>query len=153
MRRVNKTSLSSRTSVLLRGNEGTSLVLVSIIAIIVITAVIVLRISTSALWASADKQLNQDRAYEVATSLATSMDYMITSENAHAPADYVTGGPVPVSGLPDATVDVTMTTTTTSGTDYYVLSVTAKVAGAEYTYTATYYANVVAGTTTYKRAY
>ncbi|MCR5616598.1 MAG: hypothetical protein K6F45_10595 [Saccharofermentans sp.] len=139
MRRVNKTSLSSRTSVLLRGNEGTSLVLVSIIAIIVITAVIVLRISTSALWASADKQVYQDQAYELATSMGESVDTLIgkgkinlssicTDDDIHQiAADSNTG-------IPNSDIAVTVRL----NGDLYEVVTTAHVARATYVYTATY---------------
>ena len=64
MRRYNKTSLFKRTSGILRDNEGTSLVLVSIIAIIIITGVVILHVTTSSLWASADLQKYQDQEFD-----------------------------------------------------------------------------------------
>lgn len=74
MRRDN---IFRRTSRILGGNEGASLVLVAVLATIVLTAVIVLRIATNSFMASANRQLNQDQAYELAASLGSSIDVLI----------------------------------------------------------------------------
>jgi len=74
----NKTSLIRRTGSILRDNEGTSLLLVAVIAILIITGVVILRVSTSSLWAAADKQQYQDRAYVMASSMGDSLDVLIT---------------------------------------------------------------------------
>jgi hypothetical protein len=146
MKRIRKAL--SRTGVydILRSNEGASLVLVSIIAIIIITGVIILRITTSSLWASADKQAYQDQAYELATSMGESVDYLILN------------GKVPLStictstdtsytivtddtpGLPNSKVIVSVTKTG-DDTGVYEVRVQADVAQATYIYTATYTGN------------
>ena len=77
MKRKNKTSLIDRSSDILRGNEGASIVLVTIIAVIILTCIIVLRVTTSTLWASADKQYNQDQAYMLATTMGATIESLI----------------------------------------------------------------------------
>lgn len=74
MRRDN---IFKRTARILGNNEGASLVLVAVLATIVLTAVIVLRIATNSFMASANRQLNQDQAYELAASLGSSIDVLI----------------------------------------------------------------------------
>ena len=77
MRRIRRDSLIKRTAGILRDNAGASLLLVSIMAIIVLTAVVILRVSTSTFLASSSRQLNQDQAYELAASLGESIDILI----------------------------------------------------------------------------
>ena len=77
MKRMRRDNIFRRTSKILGGNEGASLVLVAILATIVLTAVIVLRIATNSFMASANRQLNQDQAYELAASLGSSIDVLI----------------------------------------------------------------------------
>lgn len=52
--------------------------LVSILAIIVLSAVLILRIATTSFMASSNRQLNQDQAYELAASLGSSIDILIS---------------------------------------------------------------------------
>lgn len=73
----NKTKFRSRVSSILRENEGTSIVLVTIIAVLIIVGVVILRVSTSSLWASADKQYNQDQAFLMATTMGDSIDALV----------------------------------------------------------------------------
>ena len=77
MKKVRNDNLIKRTAHILSNNEGASLVLVSILAIIVLTAVVILRITTSTFMASSNRQLNQDQAYELAASLGESIDILI----------------------------------------------------------------------------
>lgn len=77
MKRVRRDNLIKRTAQILSNNEGASLVLVSILAIIVLTAVVILRITSSTFMASSNRQLNQDQAYELAASLGESIDILI----------------------------------------------------------------------------
>ena len=77
MKRMRRDNIFRRTSRILGGNEGASLVLVAVLATIVLTAVIVLRIATNSFMASANRQLNQDQAYELAASLGSSIDVLI----------------------------------------------------------------------------
>ena len=106
----------------LRDNGGASIVMVSIIALIIVTGVIVLRITTSSLWASADKQYNQDQAYVAATSLGEVIDGLLSE-----------GDPLPddVDGLPVSFNQV-------GDSDYYTLEITASYGDASYTYCANY---------------
>ena len=80
MRRISKTSAGRRAAHILKSNDGASIVLVSIIAILVITAVVILRMSTSSLMAGSDKQYRQDQAYMMATSMGASLDNLIVTK-------------------------------------------------------------------------
>ncbi|MBR1797500.1 MAG: hypothetical protein IJ757_05790 [Clostridiales bacterium] len=134
MTRISKTTLTDKTASLLRGNEGTSLVLVSIIAIIIITGVIILRVTTSALWASADKQYNQDQAYMLATSLGESLDEAILDSNSGINLAEIGTVNDTAPGMAKGTVTIQVTS---SGSNYN-LEVRAEVANATYVYTAVY---------------
>ena len=78
MRRIEKMTIGRRAEGILRDNEGASLVLITVIAIIILTSVVILRVTTSTLWASADKQRTQDKAYVEATTMGASIDYLIS---------------------------------------------------------------------------
>ncbi len=52
--------------------------LVAVIAIIVLTSVVALRVATTTFMASANRQYNQDQAYELAASLGASIDVLIS---------------------------------------------------------------------------
>ena len=80
MKCYNKTSIIKRTKSILRDNEGTSLLLVAVIAILIITGVVILRVTTTSLWASADKQQYQDKAYVMASSMGESLDKLIVDD-------------------------------------------------------------------------
>ena len=154
MKRTNKTRLVNRSAAILRGNDGASIVLVTIIAILIISGVVILRTATSALWASADKQLNQDQAYEMATSMGNSLDVLIVKDHkikldTIAPADGE-GILIPqtnISELPDGTIKATVSNNADSG--IYTVNVTVNVAQASYTYTAKY----TGSGNSYKRQY
>ena len=77
MRRNRRDNLIKRTAAILGNNEGASLVLVSILAIIVLMSVVILRLATTTFMASSNRQLNQDQAYELAASLGSSIDALI----------------------------------------------------------------------------
>ena len=77
MRRIRRDNLIKRTTAILGNNEGTSLVLVSILAILVLMSVVILRLATTTFMASSNRQLNQDQAYELAASLGASIDELI----------------------------------------------------------------------------
>ena len=141
MRRKFKTGIGKRVSAVMRGNEGTSIVLVTIISILIITGVIILRTTTSALWASADKQLYQDQAYEMATSMGNSLDVLIVSEKQIDLATISQGSGSIISltnidSLPNGSIEATVTENTTN--HIYTVKVEAKVAKASYVYTAKY---------------
>lgn len=140
MKCINKTSCIKRAVGILRDNEGTSLVLVTIIAIIILTGIVILRVATSSLWASADKQLNQDQAYQAATSFGESIDKLIDSGDFKLDT-YTTATPVSIAStsipqLGNATLEAFATGNPSNGD--VTITVTAKVADAEYVYTAVY---------------
>ena len=88
MRRIRRDNLFKRTTAVLGNNEGASLVLVSILAILVLMSVIILRLATTTFMASSNRQLNQDQAYELAASLGSSIDALI--ENGDYDLDAIT---------------------------------------------------------------
>ena len=154
MKHIDKTKETNHIIAIIRCNEGASLVLVSIIAILVLSAILILRTTTSAMWASANKQLNQDQAYEMATSLGNSIDVLIT--NKKIPLDTINEGTGYIfnntsdTGLPNSSIEATVTTITDStNKTYYVVTVTATAADATYIYTARYTGSGVS----YKRQY
>ncbi len=153
MRRINRNNLIKRTAQILRNNEGASMVLVSVLAIIVLTAVVVLRVATTTFMASTNRQLNQDQAYELAASLGESINLLIEEDKFLiydvTLDEYVTDSDTGVTtyyktiynqngfeGLPDASV-VAIVTETGDGSGR-ILEVTADVGSAEYIYTREY---------------
>ena len=153
MRKINRNNLIKRTAQILRNNEGASMVLVSVLAIIVLTAVVVLRVATTTFMASTNRQLNQDQAYELAASLGESINLLIEEDKFLiydvTLDEYVTDSDTGVTtyyktiynqngfeGLPDASV-VAMVTETGDGSGR-ILEVTADVGSAEYIYTREY---------------
>lgn len=128
MRRKGKKTM--RNNYFLRGNEGSSIVLVTIIAIIIVTGIIILRVTTSSLWASADKQYNQDQAYIAATSLGEAIDGLL-NEGVLPPAS-IDGIPVVFTPVDDSEEYYTLTITTSYGNARYNYSATYKKAGTSY---------------------
>ena len=135
MKRMRKGKIIERTAKILGNNEGASLVLVSVLAIIVLTAVIILRVTTTTFMASANRQLNQDQAYELAASLGASLDVLINDGDLD-PADIIGTfySEDKFENMPNASVTATMT----DGTVVRTLTVTATVGKAQYTYTKEY---------------
>ena len=141
MRKIRRDNLIKRTREVLAGNEGASLVLVSILAIIVLTAVVVLRVTTSTFMASSNRQLNQDQAYELAASLGESIDILVErgdydiqkESSGNTIYSSVTNGDT-FTGMPDAKV-VAKVTDISGGKK---LTVTANVGAAEYVYVKDY---------------
>ena len=134
MRRV-ISKIKNRISEILRDNEGASLVLVSIISIIIVTSVIILRMTVSSLWASADRQYIQDQVYVASTTMGDAIDGLILTKELN---------------LGELAQNKTVTETTYDnmrvsamveevGTSTYKVSVTASLADAEYVYSAVYY--------------
>ena len=153
MRKINRNNLIKRAAQILRNNEGASMVLVSVLAIIVLTAVVVLRVATTTFMASTNRQLNQDQAYELAASLGESINLLIEEDKFLiydvTLDEYVTDSDTGVTtyyktiynqngfeGLPDASV-VAIVTETGDGSGR-ILEVTADVGSAEYIYTREY---------------
>lgn len=138
MKRKNKTSLIDRSSDILRGNEGASIVLVTIIAVIIITCIVILRVSLSTVMANSAKQYNQDQAYIMANSMGATIDSLIqdktlvlTNYNDVNGTTILTDTP---SEIPNASIEAKVTP---SGSGY-IVTVEAQVAAATYVYTAYY---------------
>ena len=130
MKRLNKTILTRRIKDVLGSSEGASIILVSIISILIITAVIILRITTSSLWASAGKQYNQDKAYMMATTLGESIEDLLNSGKL---TDLTT-----MNGKSETVEGADVTIAVVENGDYYTLTVTSTVAGSVYQYKAVY---------------
>jgi hypothetical protein len=140
MKLKRKTKLNKRLISVLQKNDGASLVLVAIIAVIIVAGVVVLRISTSALLASADKQMNQDRAYMIAVSLGDSIDKAIKNDKISDP--HILNGFDDSANLsnaiPDSEVKVRVEDHPSGMDVYTVITVSSRVADAEYEYKLTY---------------
>jgi hypothetical protein len=149
MRKINRNNLKGRITRILDNNDGASLVLVSVLAIIVLTAVVVLRVTTTTFMASANRQLNQDQAYELAASLGESIDLLISEgkydiNKVELPADVkkktiysLTNQDNKLEGLSrDASVKAVVSETEDG--KGRVLTVTANVGTAEYVFTREY---------------
>ncbi len=130
--------LIRRIKEILRSNEGASLVLVSILAIVVLTAVVLLRVTTTTYIASATKQLNQDQAYELAASMGESIDNLVNTGKLDinaVPAGDTIASQTGFEQLPDSSVTATVEKLS-SGSRMIV--VTAQVGDATYVYTKEY---------------
>ncbi len=137
MRRNRRDNLIKRTAAILGNNEGASLVLVSILAIIVLMSVVILRLATTTFMASSNRQLNQDQAYELAASLGSSIDALI--DEGKFSLDSITSDKKiyersSFSGMPNTSVTVEVDVEEHSKT----VIVTAKVKKAQYVYTKEY---------------
>ena len=138
MRKTSKTSAGLRAVHILKSNDGASIVLVSIIAILVITAVVILRMSTSSLMAGSDKQYRQDQAYMMATSMGASLDNLIVTKTIRLTNYTDPNGTVIITDSPTSIPNSSVTATVTPSGVGYVLQVEAKVAGETYIYSAYY---------------
>lgn len=117
-------------------NDGASIVLVTIIAILVITAVVILRMSTSSLLAGSDKQYRQDQAYMMATSMGASLDELISTKTIIL-TNYSTET-ILISDSPTTVPGATVTATVTPSGVGYILNVEATVGRETYIYSAYY---------------
>lgn len=140
MRRIRHDNLIKRTAEVLGSNEGASLVLVSVLAILVLVAVVILRLATTTFMASANRQLNQDQAYELAASLGASIDELIESgrynlDSVSSDRDIYSRSSF--SGLP---ANSSVTAKIDVEEHVKILVVTANVGKAQYVYTKEYYA-------------
>ena len=136
MRRIRRDNLIKKTAGILSNNDGASLLMVSIIAILVLSAVIILRISTTTFMASSTRQLNQDQAYELAASLGESIDILIAEgkcdiKDIDGTIYYQDTGFV---GMPDASVEAEVSNIEGGKK----LTVTSYVGKATYVYTKEY---------------
>lgn len=136
MKCISKTTRGNTVISILRGNEGASIVLVSIIAILIITSVVILRMVTSSLWASADKQYNQDQAYMLASSCGKSLDVHILAGKIDLDGFTFSDTNNLSSSLPNATLVASSSKREADG--LYVLTVTGQVGNSTYVYTALY---------------
>ncbi|MBE7072672.1 MAG: hypothetical protein E7383_07990 [Ruminococcaceae bacterium] len=138
LRQMGKTN--KKLSYVLRENEGASLVLVSIIAIIIITGIIVLRMTTNTLLASADKQQQQDQAYMIAVSLGDSIDKAMKNGDITDPhaLNGLDDSANTKYAIPNSEVRVTVKDYPSAMETYTVITVYSKVADAEYEYKLTY---------------
>lgn len=143
MRRIRRDNLIKRTAAILGNNEGASLVLVSILAILVLLSVVILRLATTTFMASSNRQLNQDQAYELAASLGSSIDALI--ENGDYDLDAITEDRLGDNNIyscnsfpdmPNSSVTVEVDVDADNHTK--TLIVTAKVKNAQYVYTKEY---------------
>ena len=129
-------AIKNRISEILRDREGASLVLVSIISIIIVTSVVILRITVSSLWASADRQYVQDQVYVAATSMGDAIDGLISTNQLDlnelaqnkTTSEETTQGNLRVTSIVEEV-----------GTNSYKVSVTATIADCEYVYSAVYF--------------
>lgn len=143
MKRIRCDKTKNRFATILCSNEGTSLVLVSVIAIIVLSAVVVLRLASSTFLASSNRQLNQDQAYELAASLGSSIDVLI-DEGKYSLTDVPDNKEIykrsSFSGLPkDSFVSAVVNEIKKDGKVVgKKLTITAHVGKAEYIYTKEY---------------
>ena len=142
MKRIQKSTLYRRTADILLNENGASIVFVSIIAIIIVTGVVILRITTSSLWASADKQHYQDRAYVMASSMGASVDALINDgvinlDNYEGKTDYQI--------FEDIVGTDKVTVTVTQSGNGYVIEAAADVPNSRYVYRAYYYKSDTTG--------
>ena len=71
---------------ILKSNRGSSLVLVSVLTVIIIALTVSLRIAAGMIMSSANDQLNQDQAYELAVSLGNSLESRIINPDTNTGA-------------------------------------------------------------------
>ena len=64
---------------ILKSNKGSSLILVAALTVVLIGVTVSLRILAGIIMASANQQLNQDQAYELATSLGNALEERIVN--------------------------------------------------------------------------
>ena len=123
----------------LRNREGASLVLVAIISIIIVTGVVILRITTGTLLASADKQLNQDQAYMMAVSLGDSIDKLVSEGKISDLSNLsINDSANTQSAIKNSSVSAVATEHHNGVDKYVIVTVSARVADAEYEYKLTY---------------
>ena len=143
MKRMRRDNLINRTAAILGNNEGASLVLVSILAILVLLSVVILRLATTTFMASSNRQLNQDQAYELAASLGSSIDALI--ENGDYDLDAITEDKMgddniyscnSFEDMPNSSVMVEVDVDENNHTKTIII--TAKVKNAQYVYTKEY---------------
>ena len=136
MDRMYKHTLYRRSADILHNEKGASIVFVSIIAIIVVTGVVILRVTSSSLWASANKQCYLDRAYVMATSLGSSIDVFINDKTINLESF---DGTAPYLLFSETVGNDKVTATVTKSGDGYLIEVKADIPNSVYVYRAYYY--------------
>ena len=135
---------------ILKSNRGSSLVLVSVLTVIIIALTVSLRIAAGMIMSSANDQLNQDQAYELAVSPGNSLESRIINPNTNTGAAAgleLTDGAELVDmtgfdGMPEAKVKAVVSK---DGADRYVLTVTSNVGKAKYIWTGIYKGSLAKG--------
>ena len=143
MKCMRKSTIYRRSSDILHSKNGTSIVFVSIIAILVLTGVVILRVTSSSLWASADKQYAQDKAYMMATSLGESIDALI--DDGTLVLDVYEGANNIIIFEENFSNDK-VTAMVTQSDNGYLIEVKADIPNAIYVYRAFYYKSETTGT-------
>ena len=134
----------------LKSNRGSSLVLISALTVIIIALTVSLRIAAGMIMSSANNQLNQDQAYELAVSLGNSLESRIINPDANTGAaaglELIDGDKLvdmsDFDGLPKSNVTAEVKK---DGTDRYVLTVTSKVGSASYIWKGIYKGSAAKG--------
>ena len=122
--------------------------LISALTVIIIALTVSLRIAAGMIMASANNQLNQDQAYELAVSLGNSLESRIINPDGDKATGLVLNAGdklVDMSdfdGLPKSNVTAEVKK---DGTDRYVLTVTSKVGSASYIWKGIYKGSAAKG--------
>ena len=143
MRYKHKHIAYRRSADILQSKDGASIVFVSIIAIIILAGVVILRITSSSLWASADKQYAQDKAYLMATSLGESIDGLV-DDGSLVLESYK--GMNQTEIFKEKSSNETVIATVSYSEDGYLVEVKADIPNAIYVYRAFYYKSETTGT-------
>ncbi|MBR3514775.1 MAG: hypothetical protein IKO10_00345 [Lachnospiraceae bacterium] len=141
----------------LKSNKGSSLILVAALTVVIIGITVSLRILAGIIMASANQQLNQDQAYELATSLGNALEERIvnqgddgkpllnletyvssTEPTAEKQVMYRSG----FMGMPDATVDAEVKK---DAAGRFILTVKSNVGKATYLWTGIYQLDTTKG--------
>ncbi len=137
-------------SKVLKSNKGSSLVLISALTVIIIALTVSLRITAGMIMASANNQLNQDQAYELAVSLGNSLESRIinpdTDTGAATGLELIDGDSLVsmsgFEGMPNAMVEAVVNK---EDADRYVLTVTSNVGRATYIWKGIYKGSAAKG--------
>ena len=126
---------------IIKSNKGTSLVLVAALTVVIVALTVALRVAAGVIMASANQQLNQDQAYELATSLGDSLEEKILNPSGTDKTGLELVDNTKLvdmsgfDGMPEASV-IAMVSKDTEGR--FVLTVTSNVGKASYIWKATY---------------
>ena len=132
-----------KASEILKSNRGSSLVLVSALTVIIIAITVALRVTAGMIMASANLQLNQDQAYELAYSLGNTLEEKILNPDeagtVKTQLELVDGTTLVnmsgFDGLPNSSV---LAVVSKDSDGRFILTITSKVGKAEYIWKAIY---------------